>query len=505
MKLSGFDVLQDLRQSLSGIREQAAALRSESQSIDAAMRDLVSRRSDAFLQLARLYLPHLSRESIARTFDEARADLQQVIDRKDRTETALTGQLQRLRADFASANGQLRETTGRLDELVGRRESLQAELAARLKDHPEFQTLSRTALEREQELKKNESRAEEVERDARDKLPAYERSRLFQYLYDRKFGGADYAAGGTTRLLDRWVARLIGYETARRSYEFLTNTPPRMRDEVERRRADVDAILDQAEDFEQEAAETIGLTAILRQGQEVGTVRDRQVAQVNDLQQRVAAVEHQLTQLGSEQGQFYAEALQRFQSFLMKADMVRLERNARTTPDTVDDELVSRIRWLGEEIDRLAKNVPDLVTRTKELDARQEGLDFVVRRFQQSNFDSQRSYFRSTSEIERTLAQLETGAVTRDALWSTIRSHQAFEPTWVEQNAGSVVQHPLTGVLLHAMVEVAGAALQHAASSSRAHRSSSGHSSGFPSSSSPSSSSFGGGASDGGFTSGEGF
>lgn len=501
MRRSGSDVLQDLRHALSRIREQAAALRIDSQSLDIGMRDLVSRRSDAFLQLARLYLPRLSRESISRTFDEARADLQQVIDRKDRTETALTGQLERLRADLASANGQLRETTARLDELVGRRESLQAELAARLKEHPEFQSLSRTALEREQELKKNESRAEEVERDAREKLPAYERSRLFQYLYDRKFGGPDYSAGGTTRLLDRWVARLIGYETARRSYEFLTNTPPRMREEVERRRVDVDAIVDQAEDFEQEAAETIGLTAVLRQGQEVGVVRDRQVEQVNDLQQRVAGVVHQLTLLDSEQGQFYAEALQRFQSFLMKADMVRLERNARATPDPIDDELVSRIRWLGDEIDRLAKNVPDLVTRTKELDARQEGLDFVVRRFQQSNFDSQRSYFRSTSEIESTLAQLETGAVTRDALWSTIRSHQAFDPTWIEQNGGSLVQHPLTGVLLHAMVEVAGAALQHAASNAGSHRSSSRHSS----SSASRPASFGGGASDGGFTSGQGF
>ncbi len=46
-----------------------------------------------------LYIPlTLVRESVSRTFDEARAELEQVIERKDRTETTLTGQLERLRA-----------------------------------------------------------------------------------------------------------------------------------------------------------------------------------------------------------------------------------------------------------------------------------------------------------------------------------------------------------------------------------------------------------------------
>ncbi len=187
-------------------------------------------------------------------------------------------------------------------------------------------------------------------------------------------------------------------------------------------------ILDQAEDFEQEAAETIGLTAVLRQGQEVGTVRDRQVAGQRPSASCVAAVEHQLTQLGSEQGQFYAEAAP---AVPVVPDEGRhaacLERNARSTPDPIDDELVSRIRWLGEEIDPPGEEPFRIWSRGRRSSTSvRTRLDFVVRRFQQSNFDSAEVLAPIDVRDRTDAAQLETGAVTRKPCGRRSRSHQDF-------------------------------------------------------------------------------
>ena len=48
-------------------------------------------------------------------------------------------------------------------------------------------------------LKADEERAEELQLEAAEKLPPYDRSRLFCYLHERKFGTPAYPYRGWTR------------------------------------------------------------------------------------------------------------------------------------------------------------------------------------------------------------------------------------------------------------------------------------------------------------------
>jgi len=537
VRQSGSQVFRELRQALDRARDDAAALRRESQTFDSQIAALVNERTSSFAMLARLYLPSLTRSTAANTFDAFRTDLEGLLARKEQSQREVAGRLERLNSERQGTVAELKEVTNRLNEKVQERETLQARLATLLKEDPSFQSLSNRALMNEAELKRNEERVHEIEQDSQEKLPAYERSRLFRYLHGRKFGTPDYDAEGIVRRLDRWVARLIGYERARQSYAFLTTTPHRMRDEVERRRGEFNQLMAQVEDLERQAADAIGLTPVLAEGDRLGKERDTLVARSNDVLQRIGRAEHERAQLDQDQGTFYAEALGRFQNFLAKAETAVLERRARSTPDRADDDLVSRIRWIGDEIGQLQPQVADLAARSKGADEVSDGLDFVVRRYQQSNYDSDRSYFDGGSDLTVLVARFLSGAISRDQLWQQIRQEQKFEPTWAETNAGSVVNHPLTGVLLHAMVEVAGAALQQSAQRSVSRRHSGGSSPSwgggigggvggggmsFPTVNFPQSSggggggsvsggsssggaSLGGGPSDGGFTSGEGF
>lgn len=541
MRQSGSQVFRDLRQALDRARDEASALRRQNQQFDSQIASLAGERTTSLAMLARLYLPNLTRATAANTFDAFRSDLEGLLARKEQAQRELAGRLQRLDGERQTTVAQLKEVTTQLNEKVRQREELQAKLAALLKGDAAFQTLSSRAMINETELKRNEERVREIEQDAKEKLPAYERSRLFHYLHARKFGTPEYDGEGLTRRLDRWVAGLVGYERARQSYAFLTTTPHRMRDEVERRRGEFNELMAQVEDLERQAADTLGLTPVLVEGDRLGKDRDALVSRNDDVLARINRAQQELSQLDRDQGTFYAEALSRFQAFLGNAETAVLERRARATPDRADDDLVAKIHWVGEELTRLQPQVSDLTARSKEADGVSDGLDFVVRRYQQSNYDSERSYFDGGSDITSLVSRFQSGAISRDQLWQGIRQDQKFEPTWAETNARDVVNHPLTGVLLHAMVEVAGAALQQSAQRSVTRRHGGGSSTNwgrdigggvgnggggggfsiptiqFPSSSgggggggssggsSGGGGSFGGGPSDGGFTSGEGF
>lgn len=466
MPLSGPDVLRELQSALEDARSNLTELQTRWQKFDGQMDELIARRGEAVVELARHYLPDLSRQSITQTLSGIQSDLQEILERKDRRVDELTDQHERLDEERQQTEHDLDVVTGRLNEKVRQREALQQTVAAALAENDEFQSLSAQALEAEAELQRMEERVTEITREAEEKLPAYEKSRLFQYLYARHFGTPDYRHRGLTRRLDRWVGRLVDYYPARKSYEFLKRTPQLMREEVDHRREEFNALMSQVEDLEHFAANEAGLTQVMQEGEELGAERDALVAKVDGQKELCRQVEEELLKLQQSQGQFYEQALTRFRTFLSETETAVLEQHARQTPEPVDDEIVGRIAWLTGGIDELEPSVAALSKDYSALEQQSAGLDFVVRHYQQANFDSQRSYFENDFHPREQIDRFRKGVTSKDDLWQAIRLRQQFEPTWVEKSAGqagTVVDSPLAQILMHAMVEAAGAAMSQSA------------------------------------------
>ena len=94
------------------------------------------------------------------------------------------------------------------------------------------------AGERRAMAERAEARALEAEREREDKRKPYEADPLFMYLWRRRYGTPDYGATGFTRRMDRWVARLIGFEQARANYHVLLALPDRLHAHAARLRAE---------------------------------------------------------------------------------------------------------------------------------------------------------------------------------------------------------------------------------------------------------------------------
>jgi chromosome segregation ATPase len=456
MPVPGSTVFETLQQALAEAREQAAAAATAAKQLDETVADVVHRRSQAFLELARLILPESG-------FEEVRHDLLTVLERKERRAREIGDRLARLGADVDLARGRLTEAQRQAQEAVERQSRLERELAAALQADQEFQTLSRRALESEAELQRDEERVAEIQREAREKLPAYRTSRLFQYLVEQRYGLAEYRGRGLVKRLDRWVANLVDYPHAVRSYRFLLTTPELMAEETSRRKAEFEQLMQRVEELERQVAGELDLPAAIRDVAQTAAAVERGEAQLSEAEQRMGAVQAELAQLDREQGHFYEEALRRLKTFLEKAQVDLLEVRAAATPDPADDEVALRIRLLGEELSSLEPQVARQKEQSQNAARVSDGLGFVVRRFEQAGFTDIRSFFDDGFDVRGALGLFRAGTLARDALWEEIKRHQERVPTEFEKRASEKITQamngPLAGALAEAMLGVAGAAL----------------------------------------------
>ncbi len=472
--------------------------------LEGQMNELVARKGAALLELARHYLPEISRSAIETTFVEIRSSLLEVLGRKERTQAELASRANRFVETCATLEQQLAGVTDQLNEQVRRREALEATVGEQLRQDVEFQRLTRDAALAEEVLQKNEARVKEMQRSAQEKLPPYQRSSLFRYLLRRKYGTAEYTVQGWTRQWDKWVADLIDFPRAKQGYEFLTTTPGLMAKEVTRRQTEFKLLMQQVEVIEDRYTDAAGLTAVREAGQKLGARRDECVATLETTRQEQRRVEYELRQLDQAQGRFYTEAIQKFEQFLGQTETGVLQSRAQRTPDPRDDEIVARVAELNRQINGLKPQIAQAALDCKLADDLAAGAELVVSRFRHNNFDSERSSFSEALDVTRELARYRDGLLQPEELWQTIRRQQQFEPTQTEliatgaaQTMAQVMSDPMMSrVLVNAMVTVAGTALNALAQSSVERRAPERHQQQIDLGRPPT---------GGGFTSGEGF
>jgi len=454
---SGQAILGRLRKAQEDARADAARLARDALNAERELKDALEEKGKAVLDLAKHYLPELSRERVDATFTQVRDELATVVDRKERARAELEGRRDRFDESLRSFQQQLDEAVRQLDNTARQIEAAEKEIAHTLATDAEFQRLSQQALAAEHELQQNEERAEQIQREAEAKLPAYRESRLFQYLYQRGFATPTYQHRGVIRGMDRWVANLIDFRRARQSYEFLQKTPELVNREITRRREEFESLMNRIEEIERRVHEESPLAELERRAAELRKDRERLDKQLTRETELRETVECDLQRLESE-GRFYEEALGRFRTFLSDTETAVLTQRAEESPERVDDEFVSRIAWQNQRIDSLRADVEKLQSQTRHAKEQSDGLSHVVRRFRQMEFDGPLSHFEADLDLDGCLERYRNGILSRDELLDLIRDRR------VGRAGGEIAPDdyvPSTGrVLLQALGEIAGAAFE---------------------------------------------
>lgn len=466
MPIEGTELFETLQGELQAAGDSVARCESDASTLEGQTNDLLDLRGKALLELARHFLPTMSRPAIESTFDGIRSDLLAILARKDERQKRLQSELAAGLEETRRVEAELADVTKRLNEKVAERERLEIQVAETLKQNADFQERSKLALHAEEQLHRNEQRVADMQKEAAEKLPRYEESRLFRYLLDRHYGTPEYQAKGLILELDRWVARLIRFNEARFGYDFLKKTPELVASEVARRRTQFNELMEQVEAIEHAESEKAGLKAVLHEGEELGDRRDALVQDLETRRQNAQGLKDELAGLAQQQNAFYGEALARFGKFLGETRTALLEQRARQSPEPDDDAIVAQIAALDRQLDELKPRLSALADRHRAGERVREGLDRIVRRYRQSNFDSRRSYFDGSFDPRQGLDAFRSGRIDAENFWGALRSSQRFRPHWIETTTGDaadLITSPSGRVILGAVINMANAALRDAA------------------------------------------
>jgi hypothetical protein len=466
MPTEGTELFEALQAELRAAGNEVDQCQSDVQALEGQTRELLDLRGKALLDLAEHFLPTISRPAIAATFEGIRADLLAILARKEKRQKELEAENSTCTEDTHHREAEIDDVTKRLNVKVAERERLEVQVADVLKQNADFQERSKLAIQAEERLHQNEQRVTQMQQEAAEKLPHYEQSRLFRYLYERGYGTPEYNCRGLILELDRWVARSIRFNEARAGYDFLKKTPELVAAEVDRRRTQFNELMHQVEAIEHAESDKAGLTAVLKEGEELGDRRDALVQELEQLRQKAQRLKDEMSGLDQQQNAFYKEALERFSSFLGKTRMALLEQRARQSPEPDDDAIVSQIGALDRQLDELKPRLASLADHRRAADRVREGFDQIVRRYRRSNFDSRRSFFDDRLKPRRSLEAFRSGEIDAESLWSALRSSQQFRPHWVETttgSAGDMMASPTGRVILGAFFDLANQAMRDAA------------------------------------------
>ena len=188
MTNTGPTVHRQLMGAYANAQEQLEALRRRMQGVAQQRAELADQRGEALVSLAEHYLPKLTREAVQSTWGELRDRFSEILIRKEAHEQRLGQSLEQLTAQRTAAELQLLETNRQLDQSHQEQETLTAQVEQTLRSDERFIVLSDRAALAEAALERAEANLQEIDQDSARKLPPYDDSTLFHYLYDQGFG-----------------------------------------------------------------------------------------------------------------------------------------------------------------------------------------------------------------------------------------------------------------------------------------------------------------------------
>lgn len=394
MRINGRDALSSLENAISGVRTNETRLTEVLRSAAAEAERLRFDLAESFKALALVRLDALLRNQVVGGLDAAerraldlmrshKAKLDQILVRCGGAQSALVSAEEEHRQRMVSVS-EAREPIA----------ALQARVEAEMASDPGW-LAQKAALDNAIEVATAaEEKAKVSEADRDEKRKPYEADPLFMYLWERKFGTAAYTASNIVRYLDRRVASLVGYDTARPNYMLLNEIPDRLREHAAASLAkarSADEVLEQIERVALTNAGIEPLEAVLAQRLEALKVAsDRLTA----AQRMMASFEDERARLQSEGDQrAHGEALNVLTQALAQENLQTMYQEARQTPTPEDDRLVQKIELTQTAIARAEADVAKIREEARETARRRGELENVRDQMRSRRYDRHNSQF----------------------------------------------------------------------------------------------------------------
>ncbi|BDG74541.1 hypothetical protein [Roseomonas fluvialis] len=423
--VSGVAVLQEMDQRLAEAQREASAAQTQADTLAARREGLRSEEADALRDLARLRVLEMADgKSALDALDAAGAQVQASLRRR-------AGELEAAQRAVLDARDVLMAAEARRDAEAVRHRALQEAEAAALRaadakaaEDAEYRRLATTAEEAERTAQHAEQKSGFAERDFEEKGRPFRADPLFAYLWDRGYGTARYRAFPLVAMIDGWVARLIEFEPARRSYQLLSELPPNMVAHAQRMRAAADAAV-------RAMVERRRVIAGLPEGDARPPIDALEAAEdaVEAAQAALAAAEAKRSALASGEDADSQAAIRALEAAIGARSLRTLREEAARTPTRDDDAIVARLEIAAAERARIERDLADAQAQAE--GARRRFTEMQALRTDMRTRGVERSEwgFASGALVGALLSEVLRGALSRDGFWDRMERQRVPDRT----------------------------------------------------------------------------
>ncbi len=457
----------DFAASINGSEKDARARAAE---VSNEIEKLLANQSDAFRELAQHYLPRLDDDIERDGWLEMRGVLRDIMLRRDDSRRQLGTRLQTASTQQASAEAQWKQLSEQFSATAQKADELAKQLTEKLTSDPELQRLSRDAAEAQARLEQATANLGDVELEAKTKLPPYEHSRLFQYLWDSEYDTERYRHRGMSRRIDRWLSRLIDYPGAAASYRFLTSAPGMMKQVIAEQEKAAKARVEEVQTRQSAAANALGLPDVQASVSRLKAEVDRAFAAMDAAQKLSVTLQHEQAQLDSPDSIFYRDALTAFQALLQKTERSIVAARAANTPELQDDQVVARLRHIDEVVSQKKSQLDQHYAAAEAAEKRTARVNDLLSRCRRAQFGDPQRIFEDSYDLTTRLNDLANGVVSGESMYQEMYRIQKIDSPIADQ-ASAAINGPMGQILINTMAQAAGAALGvYAARAGQQHR-----------------------------------
>ncbi len=435
---SGRRYLASLDRALDKLRREFRELDSELQNVTRGLATVRRRETDAYRALADLRLDDLEKQTFHGQLDDADRRAEELLEAREKALAELSTELDRIQADLA-ALADLREVNvDALEVAEERLADLVEDVGRTLAAEPDFQA----DVKHNQALVNKAASAEEktarAEQDRRDKGKPYEDDPLFSYLHERGYGTSAYRAWPLARLVDRMMARHIGFEKARRNYYLLTEIPLRLRRHTERLEAEAARSMNALAERERAAEVAAGIESLEAN---VSAARDDSAAtdaKITEKETRYAELLTERESFANGKDEFFTAAMAALVKNFKAEPIPQLQREAELSVTYSDDKLVHELASLRDEARQLERHLDDKKDIHGRRMSRMNELLAVRNQYKTKRFDALDSIIDDRGNAEMMLSEFLRGLESGERLWRVIRHSQRFRPRITRSRSGSI-------------------------------------------------------------------
>lgn len=440
--LSGLQVAGSIDGTVRQAQEEAAVIDREVSHLTDRLLQLADDQARAYQSLARIRLDEIRSGKLIRELSSADQRARELIEQRQAELVRLDQALAEANARVEELNQQREAARQRVEAVTESAQAAEAEVRAVLEQDPDY-VRQRAAAETAADTARFAAQKTELaEKDRSLKGTPYEADPLFRYLWQRRYGTAEYRANPLTRLLDGWVAKLSGYRAAAANYTMLLEIPRRLAEHAERLRIALEAEAGRLRALEEAALER-GDSGLHRR-----ELREARVA-LEDCEDRIEAAEQESSRLADARNtlargddEVTREALAAIESAARGSALRELRQAALGTPIKEDDAAVRRLEAIDGERQQVQAALENQKTIQLAHQRRLAELEQVRREYRRGGYGHDAWDFQSSDMLSVLLGEMLRGAITRDVFWDGMRRYQRPIPSDL---GGGSFQWPSSG------------------------------------------------------------